>query len=182
MSTAGIIRRGQKCLLRRVIAEDLEPYFRWYRDERVQRFLANPWWDPTLSCAEYQRFRFQRYLDHDPSGGVFTICDLSGNPVGLVNYFELIPELGSCEIGIAIGEVGRWRQGIALESLILLLDFLETDLSVRRVHAQILEENTASQALFVKVGFRPVGKALDGNYVFLKYDWESPDLNGDELL
>ncbi len=177
-----IIRRGRLCLLRPVIAADLDPYFRWYCDERVQRHLANPWWDPRMSRADYERYRFQRYLDHDPMGGVFTICDPDGVPLGLVNYFEHVVELHTCEVGIAIGEVERWRQGIAFESLVLLLDYLESELKIARVFAQILEENVASQALFGKVGFRAIGKRLEGNYVFLKYEWESPAATGDDLL
>ncbi len=176
VSRTSIIRCGRRCLLRRVVPEDLDPFFDWYRDERIQRYLANPWWDPTLSRSDYERFRFKRYLDHDASGGVMTICDLSGIPLGLVNYFDYLPEQHSCEVGIIVGVVARWRQGIALEALQLMLDFLSTELQISRVDAQILEENIASQLLFEKAGFRRIGVAPEGNYVFLKYLWEAvPD-------
>lgn len=159
--------------MRRVAASDFDAYFNWYRDERIQRHLANPWWDPMLSRDDYYQLKFRHYLTSDGASGVLTICDSTAAPLGLVNYFDLQPSIASCEVGIIVGVVARWRQGIAAGALRLLIDYLNLEKGVNCIRARILEDNFASQKLFEKVGFARVGKSTEMNWSFLNYEWRS---------
>lgn len=165
------VRLGTKCHLRRVRTEDAEPFYRWYCDGRVQVHLANPWWNPKIDFDAYRLFRFSLYLVPSEFSGVLTICTLEGQPIGLVNYYDIDDQNKSCEVGIIIGEVDFWRQGYAIESLRLLVDYLAAVHEIRIVQARILKENKASQELFAKAGFVMTGTSSEKDYEFFDYQY-----------
>ena len=165
------VRTGTKCGLRRVRDKDAEPFYRWYCDGRVQVHLANPWWNPKIDFDAYRLFRFSLYLVPSEFSGVLTICTLEGQPIGLVNYFDIDDENHACEVGIIIGEVDLWRHGYALESLRLLLDYLAGEHETRVVQARILKENVASQELFTRAGFVMTGTSSEQDFEFFDYQY-----------
>ncbi len=171
MSEQEFVRRGAICYLRRVRPDDAEHFFRWYCDGRIQKHLANPWWNPRIDFDAYRLFRFSLYLEPSEFSGVLTICSLDGEPVGLVNYFDIDDQNKVCEVGIIIGEVRLWRQGYALEALRLLIDFLADEHGILSVQARILEENVASQKLFTKAGFVQTGTSREQDFAFLDYQY-----------
>ncbi len=171
MAEQEIVGRGVKCYLRRVRYEDAEHFFRWYCDGRVQKHLANPWWNPRIDFDAYRLFRFSLYLEPSEFSGVLSICSLEGQPIGLVNYFDIDDQSKVCEIGIIIGEVDLWRRGYALEALHLLIDFLARNHGIMSVQARILAENVASQKLFAKAGFVQTGVSREQDFAFLDYQF-----------
>lgn len=169
MSEQEPVRRGARCYLRRVRSEDADRFFRWYCDGRIQKHLANPWWNPRIDFDAYRLFRFSLYLVPSEFSGVLTICTLEDEPIGLVNYFDIDDQNKVCEVGIIIGEVQLWRRGYALEALCLLIDFLVREHGIASIYARILEENTASQHLFAKAGFIQTGTSREQDFAFLDY-------------
>lgn len=171
MSEHEFVRRGAKSYLRRVCSEDADHFFRWYCDGRIQKHLANPWWNPRIDFDAYRLFRFSLYLEPSETSGVLTICAMAGDPIGLVNYFDIDDRNKVCEVGIIIGEVQLWRRGYALEALRLLIDFLAREHGIVSIQARILEENVASQKLFTKAGFAQTGTSREQDFIFLDYQY-----------
>lgn len=169
MDDAEIVRQGAKCSLRKVRPHDAEPFYAWYCNGEVQKHLANPWWNPGIDYETYRQYRFSLYLEFSPVSGVLVICTSTGQPIGLVNYFEVDESNRMCEVGIIIGERQFWRQGYALEALGLLVDFLNVDLGIETVRARILEANVASQRLFERAGFEFRGTSREQDFVFHEY-------------
>lgn len=169
MAELEIVRCGTKCHLRHVRPGDAESFYRWYCNGQVQQHLANAWWNPAIDFETYRQYRFALYLEPSAFSGVLVICTTNDDPIGLVNYFDVDDVNNLCEVGIIIGEIELWRQGYALESLRLFLDFLAVDLGIKTVRARILPENIASQHLFSKAGFVQTGTSREQDYVFLDY-------------
>lgn len=120
----GEVVSGEFVFLRRVVKEDLRVYFRWYRDPELQRFMANPNWNPRLSECDYRGIFLRRHLLQTGNNMTFTIClTAERSPVGLVELFEIDRGSGCCEIGVVVGEKGLWRKGIATAAVKLAADY-----------------------------------------------------------
>jgi RimJ/RimL family protein N-acetyltransferase len=64
------------------------------------------------------------------------------------------------EIGISIGEVTLWGQGIAKKALLLGIEWLKAH-GYKRVHTSILNNNERSLNMFKSVGFKVIGEARE---------------------
>jgi RimJ/RimL family protein N-acetyltransferase len=83
--------------------------------------------------------------------------------VGNVNVSSLDTELP--EIGIYIGEITFWGEGVATEAIHFGINWLREQ-NYRVVRAQVLASNESSKHVFKKVGFDQVGKARENEYEF----------------
>ena len=82
--------------------------------------------------------------------------------IGFIDLFDFDPIHRRAGIGIVIASEEHRGQGLAKEGLALLCTYGFTHLGLHQLYANILEENTASIALFENLGFKAVG---------LKKDW-----------
>lgn len=89
------------------------------------------------------------------------ICKTEHQLVGFVDLFNFNPQHRRAEIGIAIFPTHR-KQGLATETLQMMLNYSKTFLNLHQLYVEILESNQASIRLFKKIGFEECG---------LKKDW-----------
>ena len=85
--------------------------------------------------------------------------------VGSVNASNL--ETLSPSVGIFIGEVTLWGQGVAKKALVLALDWLNRMRYVQ-AGATIVKSNERSIRLFESVGFVRIGEAREGEWEYRK--------------
>lgn len=78
--------------------------------------------------------------------------------VGNVNVSSLDTEMP--EIGVYIGEVTLWGEGVATEAVHFGVNWLREE-SYPAVRARILDSNEPSQRVFEKVGFHRTGEARE---------------------
>jgi RimJ/RimL family protein N-acetyltransferase len=79
--------------------------------------------------------------------------------VGSVNVSKL--DTDDPEVGVFVGEISAWGNGIATEAVEFALNWLRKR-DFEKASARILEENEGSKAVFEKAGFRRTGPAREG--------------------
>jgi RimJ/RimL family protein N-acetyltransferase len=90
----------------------------------------------------------------------------------------------NCEIGIVIGEIQYWNQGVGASVVKQLTTLAFTKYHLHRVYAVIQGGNIASRRCFEKVGFRHEGHFREARYVngefidlhyyaMLEHEWTS---------
>jgi len=140
--------------LRRVLKSDLDFYYRWYIDPEIQKFMANPYWDPAKTKDDYRQVFLHRHFLQTGTGNTLTICTCGdGKPVGLINYFEIDRKLKRCEIGLLVGERELWGRGIGTSSVRLACSHIFESLGLSKIFCLVHPENEASVRLFQKCGF-----------------------------
>jgi len=170
-----IVAEDDLIYLRRVSKDDLDCYYRWYRDPEIQRFMANPNWDPNRSRDDYRHVFLQKHLIQTGTSMTLTIClSLDKTPVGLVSYFEIDRENGCCELGVIVGEKDHWRKGIASSAIRLATSYIFDTAGLTAIYCNILEENRPSISLFEKCGFLFREVTVDSGIEFLRYQFRKP--------
>jgi RimJ/RimL family protein N-acetyltransferase len=166
---SGAVIADKKIHLRWVSNNDLDAYYRWYKDPCVQRFMANRHWDPGRSKDDYRPIFLRNHLLRTSASITFTVClNEGGIPVGLVNCFKIDRGEGCCELGVVVGERRHQRMGIGTSAVNLAVSYV-FDLGLSEVCCNILPENKPSIRLFEKCGFTLLGVALDSDIEFLRY-------------
>jgi diamine N-acetyltransferase len=84
----------------------------------------------------------------------FIVLDGSGSPIGTVDLFDYSPATTNADIGIYITPEAR-QQGYATQAITLAATKAQ-QYGVRYLYADIQVGNTASLALFRKLGFTPI--------------------------
>jgi len=83
-------------------------------------------------------------------------------------YFTDITK-SSAQFHIFIGENSLWGKGIGSKSMILSLNFLRTNLDIKKIYLKVKKENTSAIKLYEKCGFK-IKKKLDNNdYLMTNY-------------
>ena len=85
--------------------------------------------------------------------------------VGVVSMAQL--DCWRPQIGIYIGEVTLWGQGIGRKALTLALDWLKM-WQYYQVWTTILKDNTRAVAMFESAGFYRVGEGREGEWEYRK--------------
>jgi RimJ/RimL family protein N-acetyltransferase len=78
--------------------------------------------------------------------------------VGYLNIAQL--DHWRPEVGLGIGEVTLWGQGIAKQALLFGIEWLKEH-GYKRVHTSILKNNERSIKLFTSLGFKIMGDARE---------------------
>lgn len=83
----------------------------------------------------------------------FIVIDCAGAPIGTVDLLDYSPATASADIGIYITPEAR-QQGYATQAITLAAQTAR-QYGVRYLYADIQADNSASLALFRKLGFTP---------------------------
>ena len=88
-------RSGKLAVLREVEADDLSLVWEWENDSEMGLYLnADP--GKRMSMDEVRR-RFQQYRT-DPTSGLFIICDLDKQSIGMLGFDRLYKDIGTCRL------------------------------------------------------------------------------------
>src|SRR3981189_2622512 len=94
--------------------------------------------------------------------GVMFVIEFEGRPIGQANYRDVQPKGKSAEVGIGIGEPGRWGKGLGREALGLVVKHLVDDLGLHRITLSVLAYNDRAIASYKAVGFEVRGIEREG--------------------
>ena len=154
---------GKKIRIRPLEKVDLELFYRWMgKQENVGRFM-----DAQLTYKE----SFVEGMDtlfKDKSKLYTMIEDSDTNPIGIMNYREVIGSNTTLEIGILIAEDSVRGKGFGRECLELFVEYLFNSKQVMRLQFLTRTENMGMRAIGEKVGF-----IIEG--VLKKYKFEQGD-------
>ena len=166
-----VIAVGERVYLRRPVKDDLDSYYGWYRDPEIQKYMANPHWDPQRSKDRYREIFVRRHLLTTGESQSFTICEnQEGRAVGVVVSYDIDRGSGMCEIGILIGNPVHRCRGFAKEAIELMLNYLHNRIGICIVRCNIHPENDASIRLFEKCGFRKSGEKQEFGFDLFMYE------------
>jgi aminoglycoside 6'-N-acetyltransferase len=166
-----------------VITADGDLVIRRMRDdgadyERIVEWRNRPhvreWWDPDdppLTVAGWiDEFRS---LTHDPDRTTVCILEVSGTPIGYLQFYswddeqEYLQEVGirlpdgAWGLDIFIGESTLLDQGIGSRAVRLLSDHLFAQAGATAVALTTEAGNTRAQAAYARAGMHPVEHFLD---------------------
>lgn len=161
---------GPNLQLRATEPADIDIIFRWENDTRI--------WHLGNTLAPYSRFAIEQFVlntDNDifATRQLRLMIDWHTAPeklttIGSIDLYDFDPLNKRAGIGILIDEPYR-RQGFALESLQLLVDYCFNTLNLHQVYCAIEETNTESINLFTKAGF--TGCGIRREWLFRGGNW-----------
>uniref|UniRef100_A0A7S2WUW8 N-acetyltransferase domain-containing protein n=1 Tax=Rhizochromulina marina TaxID=1034831 RepID=A0A7S2WUW8_9STRA len=158
-----VVLVGNKTVLVPYERKHVPRYHEWMKDPVLQETTAS---EPLSLDEEYA---MQESWRQDPDKLTFLVMDPDApgavdgaveGMVGDVNLFLNDPDDRSvAEVEVMIAEQACRRKGMAAEAVRLILWYGASEIGIRRFYCKIGEDNTASRALFAKLGFDQCGYA-----------------------
>jgi RimJ/RimL family protein N-acetyltransferase len=159
-------QHGKLVSIREVELEDLPLVWEWENDSEMGLYLnADP--GKRMSMDEVHR-RFNQYRT-DPTSGLFIICRLEGEAIGMLGFDRLYRDIGSVRLFIGIGVKSYWGQGYGSEAMRLVLGYFFSDVSLRKVQLSVYDFNTRAIASYRKCGFEVEG--VRRNIAYVQGEW-----------
>lgn len=153
---------GKNITLRALEPEDLAFLFASENNESL--------WQVSHTQTPFSKFILTQYLENAHLD-IFEAKQLrliieekrSKKPVGMIDLFDYNPQHKRAGIGIYVDQKYQ-QQGLASESLQLLIKYSFTHLQLHQLYANIGQENTKSISLFEKQNFKQIGIKKDWNF------------------
>ena len=146
-------------LLREMTKGDLELVMAWRSHPEIYKGYYSQ--KGSLTWEEHLKFWKSR---HNWQAWIVQVNDsITTRDVGLVTVGQL--DSWYPDVGIFIGEVTLWGKGIGKEALQLAINWLK-EKGYQRARASILKDNLRSQKLFESAGFKQVGVAREGEWLY----------------
>lgn len=150
-----ITLKGSNVGLRALKPEDLDLLMTWENNPEN--------WHLSGMVKPFSRSVLEHYLQnaqqdiYEAQQLRFIIETTAGNALGTLDFFEFDPLNLRCGVGILIAQKEQRQKGYAFEALQLACTFAFKNWGLQQIFASILESNTASKALFEKMGFEKTG-------------------------
>jgi len=154
---------GERVRLRAIEREDLAFFVEWLNDPEVTAGLIQVL---PLSMAQEEEW-FNEILkrpDYEKPLAIEILQDLEWKLVGDLGFFNVNMRVRSAELGIFIGEKGRWDQGIGTEAVRLMLMNGFDTLNLNRISLEVFENNLRAIHVYEKVGFTTEGLKRQAMY------------------
>lgn len=118
-------------------------------------------WQHGDTVAPYSRHQLMEYAlnyDSDPfrAGQLRLVAEVDGQPIGLLDLYEISEKNRNAFVGIYILPSCR-RKGHGLDSLKKLCDYAFSSLGLHQLGAKVLETNAKALEIFKKAGFTESG-------------------------
>jgi RimJ/RimL family protein N-acetyltransferase len=152
----------------------VEAAYSWDRDPELAAWNGRP--PISLSLNAARRDYLARWRDEHVKT---FIMENDGRSIGMATLYDF--RRGGCELGIKIGPEGLRGQGLASETVALLVEYATGSLGVDSVRGSTLEHNHRMQRVFEKCGFERVGQGAmisrydNRRYNELFYEYRRPD-------
>lgn len=145
----------ERCFVRESIPEDVESFYRIYRDKSITAYMEDLFQDKEAETDYIKEYIEKVYRFY--GFGMWSVC--------LRDTGEVIGRAGlSMREGFEEPELGyviekKWqKKGIATEVCLAILAYGREELGFERVRALMHPENTASERLCCKLGFSYAGE------------------------
>ena len=155
---------GGRISLRPLTLSDSESLRRFTGQDAIYRYLPTFLFEKKYGDAEdVIRKLYDECLDDSLILGVFDGCEF----LGLAEVYGFKASIHKASVGYRLLEE-KWGQGIATETLKILVDELLNDRGIEIITASTMVENHASARVLQKNGFTFVNGAVDE-------DWGYPE-------
>ena len=149
-----VLLRGARVILRDKRLEDAEQDYTWRCDPELARLDAA--YPLTMNYDRFLKI-FQDQLKYPPPGSHhFATETQDGKFIGNCMYYDLDSVNREAELGIVIGDRDYWSNAYGYDVVTTLLDYLFSEMKLKRVYLHTLEWNKRAQRCFEKCGFTPV--------------------------
>ena len=146
--------RGAKIVLREKRIEDAEKDYRWRSDPEIARLDAA--FPLSMSFERYLRLFEDQLRYPTPGSHHFAADAVDGTYIGNCMYYDLDSVKREAELGIVIGDRDYWSNSYGYDAVTTLLDYMFSQIDLKRVYLHTLDWNERAQRCFFKSGFRPV--------------------------
>ncbi len=149
---------GERTLLRRHTAANLDAFRRWYSDPEVVRLAR--YQEGPMRPEEIERFFTARVLGADSLAFAVHV-KATERLIGTCAFSQVDGDNGSALFHITIGEKDAWGQGYGTEATALMLEHAIERLGLHRVALSVFAFNERAIRAYRKVGFVVEGRARD---------------------
>ncbi|NOH12572.1 MAG: GNAT family N-acetyltransferase [Chloroflexi bacterium] len=164
---------GERIRFRHIEREDLPSFAQWINDPEVREGIG-----PYLPMSmPNQEKWFEEMLNRPLDEQWFALEVREGEGwqmIGNCGFFGADHRVRSMEVGIMIGDKGKWGQGYGTETMLLLNKVGFDTLNLHRIFLRVNENNPGAVRCYEKAGYvhelRQRQAALaDGEYIDLLY-------------
>ncbi|SHD76653.1 GNAT family N-acetyltransferase [Schnuerera ultunensis] len=152
-------------LLRVMDKRDLPHIKSWYNDYENTRYTS-PYAYVQRNDEEEEVWYQRKMAD---SNSRFFIIEYKNQPAGLISYSSLDLRNRTAMLSIIIGNKKFRRLGIGQKAILKLEKYLKDEYNIRKLSAEIFEENVASLNLFNSLGYKEQGRKIEEVYRCGKY-------------
>ncbi len=138
--------------LRTLQAEDLDMVLKWRNSDWVRLNMFS-----THVIAEEEHRNWYFNLDYNTCQ--YLVFEYLRRPVGLVSFTEIDRNNNRCNWGFYLGETDL-PQGPGLLMGYLSMEYVFTELNIRKLCSQVLGNNETSITYHHKLGFKEEGRLL----------------------
>ena len=172
-----------RLLLRQAQISDAQPMFQnWASDPEVTKFLTWPAYENVDAAYPILNMWICAYAKSDFYQWMIELKDI-GQPIGSISVVELDDRVARAEIGYCIGRAW-WHQGIVSEALSAVIDYLFSQVGMKRIEAKHDINNPHSGGVMRKCGMTYEGTSLasdrnnqglcdTAHYAIVRNDWEN---------
>ncbi len=172
-----VFLEGELVTLRTVEEEDLDFMVENINHPEIRSYLTS-----YLPINMEQEKKFLEEISKNDNEIHLLIWD-GEDRIGMTSLFDIDHRVGKAEIGLWITP-DFWKRGYGTEASRLMVEYGFDELNLHRITAKTLQNNTASQKIWEKLGFEKEGvlrdtSFIDGEYVdlicysILRDEWES---------
>lgn len=151
--------KNDTIILRALEPEDLEALYKWENDSSI--------WASGSTISPYSRYVLKEYISHSHLGiyeqkQLRLMIELreEEKPIGMVDLYDFDPHNRKAGVGILL-DTAYQGNGIATESMNLLIDYAFSFLKLNQLYAYVSVANEASKSLFIRCGFTASGVLSD---------------------
>lgn len=146
----------ERLVLRRFVNEDAEAMYKnWAADEEVTKYLT---WPPHSNQEVSQRV-IEEWVEAYASESYYhwaIVLKEKGEPIGSIAVVHMNEDVSMVQIGYCIGKTW-WHNGLTVEALKAVMDFLFDIVEVNRIESRHDPQNPNSGKVMKKCGMKYEG-------------------------
>jgi len=156
--------KGKKVTLKKITEEDTAGLRELTESDQVYRYLPTFLFEKKYADTSYViRHLYDECLKESLILGIY----VEGQFAGLAEFYGYRDDLHKVSVGYRLLE-RYWGQGIATETLSLMVRYLSGEMNIEIITASTMVENKASAAVLKKNGFTMVSHAAEEDWGFDK--------------
>ena len=152
----------EEIIIRKIKPEDAEISWKWRNDPELWKYTDRS--HTNYITKEIEQTWIEQILMQDDRE-LFAIC-IGKEQKYIGNARLCIGENNEATYHIFIGNKEYWKKGIAFDVTLLIVEYAQKELKLKKIIAKIHQNNQASIKFLTKAGFRKTEKTL-GDFIWL---------------